>query len=229
MQNNYHTVVDVVIASRKSVRGFTEQSVDPQLIKHILTVASRSPSGTNIQPWKVHVLTGNFLVEFGQGAMETYANPELMAKQPKKPFDYYPTEWFSPYIERRRKVGYDLYAVLGIEKKDKDAMQTQHTKNYNFFGAPVGLIFTMNPKLSIGSLLDFGMFIQSIMISAQSHGLATCPQAAWILIQGYIREKLNLNDDLVICGMAMGYENQQELANKLTTEREIVDNFAQFY
>lgn len=229
MQNSYHTVVDNVIVSRKSVRGFTGQSVDPQLIKHILTIASRSPSGTNIQPWKVHVLTGQFLEQFGQGAMEVYANPELMAKQPKKPFDYYPTEWFSPYIERRRKVGYDLYKILGIEKSDKDAMQTQHTKNYNFFGAPVGLIFTMNAKLSIGLLLDFGMFIQSIMISAQSHGLTTCPQAAWILIQGYIREKLNLNDDLVICGMAMGYENTQDLVNTLVTEREIVDNFAQFY
>ena len=174
--------VDAAITSRMSVRAFTSEPVEKSVISHLLEVASRSPSGTNTQPWKVYVLQGasrDSLVEQVCAAHDAVRADPSLAAQYVEEYDYYPQKWVSPYIDRRRENGWGLYGLLGICKGDKDHMHAQHQRNYRFFDAPVGLMFTMDRVLGRGSLVDYGMFLQNIMVAARGHGLSTCPQAAW--------------------------------------------------
>jgi nitroreductase len=144
-------------------------------------------------------------------------------------YAYYPTEWRSPYIERRRKIGWDLYSLLGIGKADKLRMHEQHGRNYAFFGAPVGLIFSIETVMQQGSWLDYGMFLQNIMIAARARGLDTCPQAAFTQFHRIIARQLKLKDgEMVVCGMSMGYADPDAVENRLVTEREPVANFTTF-
>jgi nitroreductase len=221
--------VDAAITSRRSVRAFLPTPVARSVIEDILKVAARAPSGTNVQPWKVHVLTGTARESLSERIMAAYSDPEV-AKDHVQEYDYYPTRWVSPYIDRRRKIGWDLYGLLGIGKTDKARMHAQHGRNYTFFDAPVGMIFTIDRILGQGSWLDYGMFLQNIMIAARGRGLDTCPQAAFTQFHRVIAEALQLPEsEMVVCGMALGYEDRSAVENQLVTEREPLENFVRFH
>jgi nitroreductase len=221
--------VDAAITSRMSARAFTQQAVPKALIEQILEVSSRAPSGTNTQPWKVYVLQGvsrDSLVDKICTAHDAVrANPDL-AKNYKEEYDYYPTQWISPFIDRRRENGWSLYGLLGIGKADKDKMHTQHQRNYKFFDAPVGLMFTVNRVMGRGSLLDVGMLLQNVMVSARGHGLHTCPQAAWNGFANIIMPHIGAGDDeMLVCGMALGYADETDKVNTFHTPRVPVAEF----
>nr|HET7858712.1 nitroreductase [Caldimonas sp.] len=219
---------EAAIATRRSVRAFLPTPVPRATIERILAVASRAPSGTNTQPWKVYVLTGEPLRSLSRKLVAAYDDPEESARHTEE-YPYYPTEWVSPYIDRRRKVGWDLYGLLGIGKTDKARMHAQHRRNYEFFGAPVGLMFTIDRILRQGSWLDYGMFIEGVMVAARAHGLDTCPQAAFTPFHRIVTEAIGApaNEQLV-CGMSLGWADASAIENTLVTEREPVAGFARF-
>ena len=197
-------------------------------IEAILEVAARAPSGTNTQPWKVHVLTGAARNRLSAAIIDTYLDQKAASSHAEE-YSYYPTKWVSPYIDRRRKVGWDLYSLLGIGKADKARMHEQHARNYAFFGAPVGLMFTIDRVLQQGSWLDYGMFLQSVMVAARGRGLDTCPQAAFMQFHRIIARHLLLTpQQMVVCGMSLGHADPKAVANRLLTEREPVAGFARF-
>jgi nitroreductase len=215
--------VDEAITSRMSTRAFTQQAVPRELLAQILEVASRAPSGTNTQPWKVYVLQGasrdSLVSKICTAHDAVRANPEL-AKNYKEEYDYYPTQWISPFIDRRRENGWSLYGLLGIGKADKDKMHAQHQRNYKFFDAPVGLMFTVNRVMGRGSLLDVGMLLQNVMVSARGHGLHTCPQAAWNGFSNIIMPHIGAGEDeMLVCGMALGYADETDKVNTFHTPR----------
>ena len=220
--------VDTAITSRHSLRAYLPTPVPRETIEEILAVASRAPSGTNTQPWQVHVLTGAALQRVAQRVQSTYLDPVANAAA-KEEYAYYPTEWRSPYIDRRRKVGWDLYGLLGIAKTDKARMQHQHGRNFIFFDAPVGLIFTIDRVMQQGSWLDYGMFLQNIMVAARARGLNTCPQAAFTQFHAVIAEELQLApEQMLVCGMSLGHADPSAVENSLVTERAPVAEFARF-
>jgi len=221
--------VDHAITSRMSARAFTQQAVSRELITDILQVASRAPSGTNTQPWKVYVLQGatrDALVDKVCAAHEAMrANPEV-AKQYTEQYDYYPAQWVSPYIDRRRENGWSLYGLLGIGKADKDRMHEQQQRNFKFFDAPVGLMFTIDPIMGRGSLFDYGMFVQNIMLAARARGLHTCPQAAWNGFHSIILPHIGAGEgEMMVCGMSLGYADESDKVNTLVTPRVPVNEF----
>jgi len=220
--------VDAAITTRRSLRAFLPTPVPRATIEEILAVAARAPSGTNTQPWKVYVLTGEAKAALSAKIMAAHDDPELRAQHVDE-YDYYPTEWRSPFIDRRRKVGWDLYGLLGIAKTDKARMHRQHGRNYDFFGAPVGMMFTIDRVMQQGSWLDYGMFLQSIMVAARGRGLDTCPQAAFTPFHRIITEHLGAppNEQLV-CGMSLGWADPSAVENTLVTEREPVAGFTRF-
>ena len=221
-------LVDAAITTRRSLRAFLPTPVPRETIEEILAVAARAPSGTNTQPWKVYVLTGDAKAGLSRKIATAYDDPVERATHTEE-YAYYPTEWKSPFIDRRRKVGWDLYGLLGIAKTDKERMHAQHRRNYEFFGAPVGLMFTIDRILRQGSWLDYGMFLQSIMISARGHGLDTCPQAAFMQFHRIISAHVGAPDnEQVVCGMSMGYADPDAVENSLVTERDPVRAFARF-
>jgi nitroreductase len=223
------TAVDTAIVSRRAVRAFLPTHVPRQTVEDILAVASRAPSGVNRQPWKVAVLTGAAKDRLSQQILAAHDADMGALGADAGEYDYYPTQWVSPYLERRRKVGWDLYALLGIAKTDKARMHAQHGRNYSFFGAPVGLIFTIDRNQPQGSWLDYGMFLENIMIAARARGLDTCPQAAFIGHHRIIAEQLALPaGEMVVCGMSLGHADESAVENRLVTEREPVAAFARF-
>jgi nitroreductase len=222
------TAVDAAIATRRSVRGFLPTPVPREVVEDILSVASRAPSGTNTQPWQVTVLTGAAKAALSAKIRAAYDDPAQLA-QHQEEYAYYPTEWTSPYVERRRKVGWDLYGLLGIGKADKDGMHRQHGRNYEFFDAPVGLMFTIGRVLRQGSWLDYGMFLQSVMVAARGRGLDTCPQAAFMRFHRIIMEHIGAPaSEMFVCGMSLGYADPHAVANQLVTQREPVSSFTRF-
>lgn len=220
--------VDAAILSRHSMRAFLPTPVPRATVEDILRVASRAPSGTNTQPWQVHVLTGAALRRLSKRILAIHDDPEELA-QHEQEYAYYPTEWASPYVDRRRKVGWDLYGLLGIGKTDKLRMHHQHGRNYRFFDAPVGLIFSIDRVLQQGSWLDYGMFLQNIMIAARARGLHTCPQAAFTQFHRVIAEELRFRpEQMLVCGMALGHADPSATENHLVTERAPVEAFTRF-
>jgi len=192
-------------------------------------VASRAPSGTNTQPWKVHVLTGAAREGLSRRIRQAYDDPAERASHTEE-YAYYPVQWQSPYVDRRRKVGWDLYGLLGIGKADKARMHEQHGRNYEFFDAPVGLIFTIDRVMQQGSWLDYGMFLQNVMVAARARGLDTCPQAAFTQFHRLIAEELKLApEEMVVCGMSLGVADPAAVENTLVTERESVEGFTTFH
>ncbi len=227
-QEKINNPVEEAISSRRSIRAFLPTPVPQQTIENILDTAARAPSGTNIQPWKTYVLTGDSLAGLSRAILKVYNDPES-AKDHTEEYAYYPREWVSPYIERRRKIGWDLYGLLGITRDDKQKMHHQHGRNYCFFDAPVGLMFTIDRVLEQGSWLDYGMFLQNIMIAARGNGLDTCPQAAFTPFHRVISEYLNIPEtQSVVCGMSLGYADPNAVENSLTTEREPLDHWVTF-
>lgn len=220
--------VDAAITSRRSIRAFLPKPVERADIERILEVAARAPSGTNTQPWKVYVLTGQAREALSEAILAVAAEPG-QASQHAEEYAYYPREWISPYVDRRRKVGWDLYSLLGLTRDNKAGMAAQHARNYRFFDAPVGLIFTIDRIMEQGSWLDYGMFLQNIMVAARGRGLDTCPQAAFTQYHRVIARQLGLpENEMVVCGMALGWADPGKIENSLVTEREPVGHFARF-
>lgn len=221
--------VDTAITSRRSIRAFLPTPVPRRTVEEILAVAARAPSGTNTQPWHVHVLMGESRQRLSQRIRAAYDNPEARSQHTEE-YAYYPTEWRAPYIDRRRKVGWDLYGLLGIGKADKGRMHAQHGRNYDFFDAPVGLIFTIERVMQQGSWLDYGMFLQNVMVAARARGLDTCPQAAFTQFHRVIASELGLaSNEMVVCGMSLGHADPAAVENSLVTEREPVSGFTRFH
>lgn len=221
-------VVDEVIRSRRSLRAFLSTPVAREDIQAILEVAARAPSGTNTQPWKVYVLTGERLHSLCSKIMDAHNDP-VIAKSHTEEYKYYPVEWRSPYIDRRRKVGWDLYALLGLGRENKAGMHAQHGRNYLFFDAPVGLIFTIDRIMEQGSWLDYGMFLQNIMLAARARGLDTCPQAAFTQYHKIIAAELGLGEgEMLVCGMSLGFADMTKIENTLQTERAQLQEFVKF-
>jgi nitroreductase len=228
IQTTEQKIVDAAITSRRSLRAFLPTPVAQEDIEAILQVASRAPSGTNTQPWKVYVLTGDIKRRLSSAILQAHADPAI-SKQHVEEYNYYPVQWVSPYIDRRRKIGWDLYALLSLTRDNKAGMHAQHGRNYVFFDAPVGFIFTIDRILERGSWLDYGMFLQNIMIAARGRGLDTCPQAAFTQYHKIIGEVLQLPEsEQVVCGMALGHADPGKVENTLVTEREPVSGFAKF-
>ena len=221
-------VVDAALTTRRSMRAFLPASVPRETVEAILRVASRAPSGTNTQPWQVYVLTGESKSELSRQILAAYDDPVARATHVEE-YAYYPTEWKSPFVDRRRKVGWDLYGLLGIAKTDKARMHAQHRRNYEFFDAPVGLFFTISRTMRQGSWLDYGMFLQSVMVAARGRGLDTCAQAAFTQFHTIIGAHLGLpEDEQVVCGMSLGWADPGAVENTLVTEREPVAGFVHF-
>jgi nitroreductase len=210
------------------VRAFLSKAVAKDDIQAILALAARAPSGTNTQPWKVYVLRDGRLQQFKARVMSAFQHPQAATLYTEE-YAYYPRQWVSPYLERRRQVGWDLYSLLGITRDNKQGMHLQHGRNFQFFDAPVGLIFTIDRIMEQGSWLDYGMFLQNIMLAAKARGLDTCPQAAFTQFHQVIQQELTLpSNEMLVCGMSLGYADTNKIENTLMTSREHVDKFTTF-
>jgi nitroreductase len=218
--------VDAAISSRRSVRRFLATPVPAAAVEAILDAAARAPSGTNMQPWRGYALAGgarDALCQAVQAAFDTEAHTH------EQEIRYYPEAFFEPYQARRRKVGWDLYGLLGIGKGEVAKTRAQHRRNFQFFDAPVGMIFTIDRRLAVGSWLDYGMFLENVMVAARGRGLDTCAQAAWAQYHRAIRPVLGLaEEEIVICGLALGYADPAAIENTLTTAREPARAFMRF-
>ncbi len=221
------TTVEEALLSRRSVRAFRSDPVARGTVAEILALASRAPSGTNIQPWKVRVLAGRERDRLSKAMVDAYLTQGEDGF--KYPYNYYPVKWREPYLKRRRKVGWDLYGLLGLTRENKEGMARQHARNYMFFGAPVAMIFTIDADMEQGSWLDYGMFLENIMLAARCKGLDTCPQAAIAAAHKVVREVLAIPEsEKIVCGMSLGYAEPNAVENGLVTVREPVGQFAQF-
>jgi nitroreductase len=216
---------------RRSVRAFLPTPVSKDIILKLLAAAARSPSGTNMQPWRVYVLTGQAKEKLSREVLKQ-RDLEPHREKPPKPFgeyDYNPEPLFEPYLTRRRTVGFALYQLMGVQKGDRAASWELAGRNFEFFGAPVGLIFTIDRSLQQGSWLDYGIFLQSFMLAAHDFGLCTCAQAAWRHYHDIVRSICKVPEqEITVCGMSLGVIDENAPANKLVTEREPVENFAKF-
>ncbi len=218
--------IGAALAGRRSIRAFLPTTVSREVIGRILDVSRRAPSASNMQPWKAHVLTGAARDRLSAALLEAHD----AGVPAQREYDYYPQTWREPYLARRRAVGWQLYEAIGIGKGDRAASKRHHGRNYQFFGAPVGLIFSLDKDLGRGSLIDFGMFLQSIMIAARGEGLETCPQAALANYPHIVRQQLGIPDsEMILCGMSLGYADLSAPENSFTADREPVENFTRFH
>lgn len=214
------------IESRKSIRAFTDQPVSKEMVEKILAISQRSPSGTNTQPWHVHVCAGAVKEAISEDVLALVAQGQA---SPYQDYDYYPANWKDVHRDRRRGVGWGLYGLLGIKKGDREASAKQGARNFKFFDAPVGLFITTDSYLGRGSWSDTGMYIQTIMLAARGFGLHTCAQAAWIQFQEPIFRHLKIPEDQVlVSGMSLGYADPDAIENTLVSEREALENVASY-
>lgn len=216
------------LATRRSIRAFRHDApVDRAMIEQILALAARAPSGSNIQPWKVHVVTGAARDRLSARVMQAH---ESGGGGHEEEYAYYPGEWVEPYLSRRRRLGKDLYALTGVARGDVAAMARQLGRNFLFFDAPVGLVVCIDRRLELGSWLDLGTFLMGIMVAARGFGLHTCPQQAFARYHRIIRSELVIPEaEYVVCGMAIGYAQDEARENRLVTERAPLHEFATFH
>jgi nitroreductase len=225
---NHDATVLGALMSRRSIRAFLPDAVDETLLRQLFDAARRAPSGSNTQPWKVTVLTGESRAALSRKILAVYNDPEA-DKLHEEEFAYYPVKWEAPFIDRRRELGWSLYGLLGITRDDKARMKAQLGRNFDFFGAPVGVIFTTDRTMEQGSWLDYGMFLQSVMLMARALGLDTCPQAAFNKYHRIIAEHVQLpGNEMVVCGMSIGYADLSQPENALVSKRDEVDEFVRF-
>lgn len=225
---NHDATVLGALMSRRSIRAFLPDAVDETLLRQLFDAARRAPSGSNTQPWKVVVLTGESRAALSRKILAVYNDPEA-DKLHEEEFAYYPVKWEAPFIDRRRELGWSLYGLLGITRDDKARMKAQLGRNFDFFGAPVGVIFTTDRTMEQGSWLDYGMFLQSVMLMARALGLDTCPQAAFNKYHRIIAEHVQLpGNEMVVCGMSIGYADLSQPENALVSKRDEVDEFVRF-
>ncbi len=214
---NFDQIFDLLAKRRKSVRAYTEQLVEQSVITDILASAEHAPSGGNMQPWQVHVLMGTQKAKLCDALKAAYlAKPSVAADD----YDYYPKKPINPYSERIKKAGEDLYQSLGIQRRDVAVRRAQQMRNYEFHGAPVGLILSMDARLEDGSFVDMGIYIAHLLLAAQSRGLGTCAAASFISYAQIIRQTLKMPDtQKIICGIAMGYEDKSHPINQYARDR----------
>lgn len=217
---------DEVLRTRRSIRAFRPEPIDPALVRDLLEAASRAPSGTNVQPWKVHVVAG---------AVRDRLEREVLAHRETGPSDDHAefartSKRKEPYLSRMRALGKDMYGRIGIAKGDQAAGWRQWGRNYSFFGAPVGLIFTVDKDLDSMAFLDIGMFMQTLMLAARDRGLDTCAQGAWGQFWSVTRRVLDIpEDEYIIAGMSLGHADPDDPVNGVIAPREALDAFATFH
>ena len=212
--------------TRRSIRAYQPDAVPREVLREIVELGRHAPSGSNIQPWRVHVLTGSALARLGGAMQRAFLDDE---PGHHRDYEYYTDPIVEPYLARRRQCGWGLYGTLGIGRGDHDKSKAYRATNYNFFGAPAGLVFTIDRKLEKGSWLDYGMFLQTLMLAARARGLHTCPEASIASYPDIVRRELGLSADwVVICGMAMGYADPQAVINTFQPPRIAVDEYAVF-
>ncbi|MGW8194608.1 MAG: nitroreductase [Desulforhopalus sp.] len=214
------------LRQRKSTRAFLDKPVSRKKIVDILTAARHAPSGTNAQPWQVAVVTGTQKEELAAKLTAAFEKNGLGSMD----YQYYPLKWHEPFKRRRVACGAQLYGALNIDRRDRAGRIRQWAANYRAFGAPVILFFFLDPEMEKGSFLDYGMFIQSVMLAAIDAGLATCPQAALGQYPELTKDFLGYPQELtLLCGMALGYEDPEAPVNNYRTPREEVENFTKFF
>ena len=214
------------LKKRKSTRAFLDKEVTKEKVVAVLEAARHSPSGVNTQPWQVAVVSGDTKTRLQERIETAFRNGET----PRMDFQYYPLKWSEPYKSRRFECGILLYETLGIKRQEKERRLEQWIANYRAFEAPVALFFFMDPGLETGSFMDYGMFMQSIMLAAVEEGLATCPQAALGEFPKIVKEILGYpSDSILLGGMALGYEDTEALVNSYRTTRLPVESFTRFY
>ena len=219
--------VKEAFVSRRSVRRFLPDSVSKEKIENILEGAAFAPSGHNIQPWHVYVVQGQKKLSITQSIID--AIKDGSSKNMKTEFDYYPTEWFEPFVSRRRAVGFELYKLLEIGRDDFEARDKQMQENFHFFGAPVGMFITMDKRLATGTFMDVGMFIQSILVGARGEGLHSCGQVAFTKFHTLIAEQLKFKEnEMLVCGVSIGYEDTSAAENALRVEKLQYSDFTTF-
>jgi len=219
--------VDTAINTRQSVRAFLPTPVARDTVEMLLKLAARSASGSNIQPWRVRIIGGDVKERLEQAIFDAVERDGFGPYQ--REWNYYPVNWREPFHGRRRKIGWDMYSLLGVAKGDFEGTQRARMRNYEFFGAPVGMIFTLDEDLEIGSWLDLGIYLGSLMIAARGHGLHTCPQAAFADFHTIIRAQLGIPEkEVIICGMALGHIDPDAPVNRLATERAALADYASF-
>src|SRR6516165_4084240 len=219
--------VDDAISTRQSVRAFLPTPVERTTVEELLKLAARSASGSNIQPWRVRVVAGEIKQRLTRAIFEAVARDGFEPYQ--REWNYYPVNWREPFLGRRRKIGWDMYGLLGVGKGDFEGTQRARMRNYEFFGAPVGMIFTLDEDLEIGSWLDLGIYLGALMIAARGRGLHTCPQAAFADLHKIIRPLLGIPEkEIIVCGMALGHIDPDAPVNALVTERAPPSDFATF-
>ena len=209
--------VSEAIIGRQSIRAFlADRPVSDEQIELLLNVAGRAPSGSNIQPWQVYVVRG----ERKACITEVCSNRFLSGDEGAYEYHYYPKNWREPYIGRRRQTGFGLYGLLGVDRKDTASVQNYRVQNYQFFGAPVGLFFTIDRDMEQGSWLDYGMFLQSFMLAAREAGLESCAQAAFCPYHDSVMPILDAPEgQMLVCGMSLGYADPAALVNTYRTGR----------
>lgn len=218
--------VSDALYKRHATRAFIDREVDSDKIKRMLQHANRAPSGANTQPWRVAVVYGQTKLTLERKMVAEF----LSGSRGKADYTYYPVEWTEPYKSRRFACGMQLYSAVGIKREDKQRRIDQWIENYRAFGAPVVLYFYMESHLEAGSYMDFGMFLQSVMLIALEEGLATCPQAALAEYPDIVKQELALAQNTVLlCGMALGYEDTDALINQYRTPRAELGEFVTFY
>ena len=214
------------LEQRKSTRAFLGKEVEPEKINTILNAARHAPSGTNTQPWQVAVVTGEAKIRLQTKIEEAFRAGD----KGKADYTYYPDEWRQPYASRRKECGLLMYKTLGITREDKERQINQWAANYRAFDAPVLLLFFMDDVMQTGSYIDYGMFLQSVMLVAVDQGLATCPQASIADYPEIIKAELGYPEETVLlCGMALGYEDKAALVNSYRTSREDVASFTRYF
>lgn len=215
--------VNEALATRKSIRAFRPDSVPLATVTRILERAARAPSGGNLQPWKVYVLVGGARTELVRRVAEERSQHPF-GEKPE--YLIYPPELAEPYRTRRFRIGEAMYAKLGIPREEKLARAKAFARNWDFFGAPVGMIFTVDRQMQQGQWSDVGMFLQSIMLLAREEGLHTCPQEAWAVWHRVIREYLSVpENEMVFCGMSLGHADETAPVNALESERAPLEEF----
>lgn len=213
------------IAGRRSVRRFLPDRVPEVTIRDVLQRAARAASGVNMQPWHVHIVTGAARDRLGVAACKAIETGKATLEYP-----YLPEIIAEPYLSRRRKVGYDLYSCYGIARDDYPARRAAMLRNFDFFGAPIGLFLTMDRAMSQGAWLDCGMFLQNVMLLARFFGLETCAQQAWCDVGNVVHDELGIADDhILLTGMAIGFVDENAPVNSLITERADIDRFSQWH
>jgi nitroreductase len=221
------TALDDAINTRQSVRAFLPTPVERATVEELLELAARSASGSNIQPWRVRVVARDVREQMVKAIFDAVERDGFEPYQ--REWNYYPVNWREPFLGRRRKIGWDMYSLLGVAKGDFEGTQRARMRNYEFFGAPVGMIFTLDEDLEIGSWLDLGIYLGTLMIAARGHGLHTCPQAAFADFHKVIRPILDIPEkEIIVCGMALGHIDPDAPVNQLATSRAPLADFASF-